>query len=174
MSSEQEQAQRAVLQTGRQAMRQRIVEHFMDSGQDGQADINMAALHLDNFKRMRTTEYDLNTVPCYTWGDLSPAGRNNALGELFYERRQMGFDPAQIEAGLSQDDLEQIRQIVQRDAVKKQMAHTRNTHHDTKATHAEHRLGIVIDFPDPSRWEGADTIPEPPMPPSAENFEFGG
>lgn len=174
ISPEREQVLRTALQTDRQEMRQRIVAHFTTSGQDGQVDTNMAALHLDNFKRMRTTEYDLNTVPCYTWGDLSPTGRNNALGELFYERRQMGLDPAQTEAGLSQEDLEQIRKIVQRDAVKKQMAHTRNTHHDTKATHAEHRLGIVIDFPDPDHRESPDTIPEPPIPTSTENFEFGG
>jgi len=175
MSPEQEQAQRAALQTGRKTMRQKIVEHFMasGSGQDGQTDIDTAALHLDNFRRMRTTEYDLSTVPSYTWGDLSPAGRNNARGELFYEQRQMGLNPAQIGAGLNQRDLEQIRQIVERDAVKKQMAHTRDTHHDTQATHAEHRLGIgpleFIDLPG-----GPDTLPEPPAPPSAENFEFGG
>ena len=164
ISPEQEEAQRAELQTGRQATRQKIVEHFTASGPDGRVDVNMAALHLDNFRRMRTTTYDLNTVPSYSWGDLSPVGRNNALGELFYEQRQMGIEPG---AGLNQADLEQIRRIVERDAVKKQMAHTRDTHHDTKATHAEHRLGIgsfdFIDFPDP------DTMPELP---STEDFEF--
>lgn len=172
ITPEQEWAQRESLQTGRKATRQKIVEHFIDSGENG---TTTAALHLDNFRRMRTKTYDLDAVPSYTWDDLSPVSRNNALGELFYEQGQMSIEPASSEAGENQEDFEQIQQIAKRDSVKKQMAHTRDTHHDTKATHAEHRLGIemsgMIDFPDPEWWEVPEFSTEQK---DTENFEFGG
>ena len=129
--------------------RQNIVSQFVKEGTP--AELQIAALHLDQFNKSGASTYDMKSKLTYGWDELKPSNQNRAVRNLTYEYDKLKASEVESQQSMGKESSEvsipEINQVnpndpnahhtttVARNTVKKSLAY--NTEGNPKALPAE-------------------------------------